>query len=504
MSRARDKQRRKNSGLDTGYNPDAEAEQARRKQTRKAVIVLALFAVVGLVVLALNSNLFYRTVTAVEVDGQQFSVADMNIYYANSFNFEVAVDAARRSAVLHNRAVEAGLALDEEARAGIDEFIAMLREDYGTMGFRSTNELLSFHYSSRVNLRALRERMEFDALGDMYQDLFMEQQFDSFTVDMLEAFYEEHRDRYDSFSFRAFELPFVSSEMDFTIDEIALAEMPITSLEEAQTIANSIAAMAEELGEEGFLLAVIEAMGVHGQAEGMDADFNTLQRSVPRGAVIHAAYGDWLIDESREPGDVTVIGGESSIFVLYFLDLDDNRYHTADVRHILIGLDNSVFFDENGDPLTVTDAEIEELEAQQWPEALERAEAVLAEWRAGSATEESFIELVREHSADSWQQNESPGLFEVHENSGLVVEFEAWAIDPARSPGDVDIVETQFGYHIMYFVGESDLERRHSLARRDMANEAFQTWLNEALEAATVRTTFFSRLIGFPDPNEMW
>ena len=504
MSKSKDKQRRKNSGLNAGYNPDAEAEQARRNQTKKAVIVLALFAVVGLIVLGLNSNLFYRNVTAVTVEDQRFSVADMNFYYANSFNFDAAVEAARRSTVLHNRAVEEGLTLDEDARSMVDGIIDTVTNEYTELGFRSTSQLLSTHYSSRMNVRILRERMEFDALGRMYEDLFMERQRDSFTEDMLEAFYTEHRDNYDQLTFRAFEIPFFLGEIDFTTDEAALADIPLNTLAEAHMSADAIVSITEELGEEGFLLAVLDAMGEHGMEEGVDADFNTMQRNVARGTVMAAAYGEWLTDESREYGDVTVIEGESSVFVLYFIDLNENRFHTSNVRHILIGLDNSLFFDDDGEPLTLTDEDIDRLETQQRAEALEQAEDVLAQWRAGEATEDSFIELVREYSADNWQNNESPGLFEVHEGSDFVDEFEDWAIDPARAPGDVDIVETQFGYHIMYFVGESELERRHSIVQRDMANEAFQTWLEDAIEESTWRTTFFSRLVGFINPTQMW
>ena len=34
----------------------------------------------------------------------------------------------------------------------------------------------------------------------------------------------------------------------------------------------------------------------------------------------------------------------------------------------------------------------------------------------------------------------------------MVPEFEGWATDDARNYGDVEIVKSQFGYHIMYFV----------------------------------------------------
>ena len=39
----------------------------------------------------------------------------------------------------------------------------------------------------------------------------------------------------------------------------------------------------------------------------------------------------------------------------------------------------------------------------------------------------------------------------------MVSEFEDWSIDPARKEGDVGIVETTYGYHVMYFEGTKTL-----------------------------------------------
>ena len=38
----------------------------------------------------------------------------------------------------------------------------------------------------------------------------------------------------------------------------------------------------------------------------------------------------------------------------------------------------------------------------------------------------------------------------------LVSEFEDWCFDSARKSGDVEIIKTSYGYHIMYFVGEAE------------------------------------------------
>ena len=36
----------------------------------------------------------------------------------------------------------------------------------------------------------------------------------------------------------------------------------------------------------------------------------------------------------------------------------------------------------------------------------------------------------------------------------MVEEFNDWCFDAARKPGDTGIVETPYGYHVMYFVAQ--------------------------------------------------
>jgi len=117
--------------------------------------------------------------------------------------------------------------------------------------------------------------------------------------------------------------------------------------------------------------------------------------------------------------------------------------------------------------------------------------------RAGEATEESFIELVREYS-DDYRGEEDPGMYaDITRHSGFVRPFLEWAVDQSHSPGDVGIVETEFGFHIMFFSSFNYEGRnlRYSLAERDKSTTAFQEWLLEAREAITWNPTFFSRLV---------
>ena len=59
----------------------------------------------------------------------------------------------------------------------------------------------------------------------------------------------------------------------------------------------------------------------------------------------------------------------------------------------------------------------------------------------------------------------------------MVTNFNDWCFDEARQPGDHGIVETEYGYHIMYFVGDS--ETPYADPNATVANEKY----NAKLEA---------------------
>lgn len=104
-----------------------------------------------------------------------------------------------------------------------------------------------------------------------------------------------------------------------------------------------------------------------------------------------------------------------------------------------------------------------------WTAAKTKAESLYNEWLAGDKTEESFAELAKANSADG---NAAEGGIYEDVYPGMMVEtFNDWCFDDARQVGDHGIVETEFGYHIMYFVGEGDYVFWRQAAEKDFVNE---------------------------------
>ena len=118
----------------------------------------------------------------------------------------------------------------------------------------------------------------------------------------------------------------------------------------------------------------------------------------------------------------------------------------SDVRHILVSVEGGT---ENEDG-TVTYSE------EDWNTALAEAERILQEWKDGEATEESFAQLAASYTDDT-ASAPSGGLYtDLSIEASYVEPFLDWATDSTRQPGDTGIVQTEYGYHIMYFVEGED------------------------------------------------
>ena len=79
----------------------------------------------------------------------------------------------------------------------------------------------------------------------------------------------------------------------------------------------------------------------------------------------------------------------------------------------------------------------------------------------------------------------------------MVEAFEAWCFDTARKTGDYDIVETEFGYHIMYFVDRHPLWLTY--AKNDLMAERSNALLEEAAAKYTFEVDYSAIVIGNVD-----
>ena len=79
---------------------------------------------------------------------------------------------------------------------------------------------------------------------------------------------------------------------------------------------------------------------------------------------------------------------------------------------------------------------------------------------------------------------ENGGLYENVYPGQTVTAFNDWCFDAARVSGDTAIVETEYGCHVMYFVGNSDMTYRDFMIESTLRNADLSAWESGLIEAA--------------------
>lgn len=187
---------------------------------------------------------------------------------------------------------------------------------------------------------------------------------------------------------------------------------------------------------------------------------------------------DWLFSEDRQAGDIY----QYSTTVVYVLEpAQIPEASSVNVRHILISPETD---DDSTDMTSATQ--------EQWAAALETAEGIVDEFNAGDRSEDSFASLATENTTDTASAS-SGGLYENVVPGQMVDAFESWALDPARRTGDVGIVQTQYGYHIMYFSGNTDTPIWKVNAQSAVTTEDANTAAEELDNAYTAKMNWFGK-----------
>ena len=165
----------------------------------------------------------------------------------------------------------------------------------------------------------------------------------------------------------------------------------------------------------------------------------------------------WLFNADTKAGATKLTkneGDEKSTYTVSMLMTEShvvNDPSTYAVAHILVKFE----LDEGKKEPTLQQKEAAKAEAQ----------AILDQYLAGEKTQEAFVALGEEKTDDS--NVVYTGAYE-----GQMVEpFEKWGLDASRQAGDTEIVETEYGYHVMYFIDN------HTASENGVLSELFTEWV---------------------------
>lgn len=157
---------------------------------------------------------------------------------------------------------------------------------------------------------------------------------------------------------------------------------------------------------------------------------------------------EWLFDSSRKAGDTTLMENTSanSYYVVAFEDRYLVETPTVNIRGII---------------------------------TTEDAQAILAEWQGGEATEESFAELCDNYNDPSLVSS-TGGLMEGIRPEMMSGDMEAWLSDSARKAGDtIALPPEEDGYsYVLYYLGEGDPYWMAS-AKNTLLGTAMEAYMEE-------------------------
>lgn len=351
---------------------------------------------------------------------------------------------------------EAGMTLTEEELASIEEQIESVRSTASSNDF-SLNRWLIQLYGKGVDEKLMREIMEERQLASNYAQQKQQEITDAITDEKIEAEYNENITEYALLSVSAFTVTADTSAIasDATDDEKAAATTE--AMAKAKTQADEYAAK------------VTDAASLLAQAKAYNSsatDESVLQTDVTAASIASAfgqPAGEWVMAAERAVGDVTVVESTNGYTILYMTELPHKDINKpVDVRHILINFPT----ESDGTPSEISDSEKAAYH--------EKAEAIYKQYLE-NPTEENFATLANSNSEDTGS-NTNGGLYEDVAVGTMVTEFNDWCFDANRKPGDSGIVETRFGYHIMYFVGNDNEETWKTTVQTALANKEFSTF----------------------------
>lgn len=445
--------------------PAAPGQAPQKKNFWKWIVgIVAAVIAVALIVIALtlNTSYFADRNVALTVGGHEVTAAVYNYFYrtvyaniassygsdSNTLSYladyitEQANKQVRDTYAIYDAAVSDGKGMSEEVQSHINEDVEQLRETAVNLGYPNLDAFLAASYGQGCNERNYREFLQIQEIASRYAQEDQETFSTELTQEKFDEYYRNNILNFDTVSFRWFLVP-VAEKRDMDATEAAAKTMETM----IYTDVPGFTKMAHELANE--------------EEQEYYADEDATLVKDEKINYVDNELRDWMADSARVEGDTLVVRSSNDLgtYVACFLSRDDHNYPTVNVRHILV--------------TAASDADEETKTA-----AREKAQGYLDAYLDGDKTEDSFAEIATAHSEDNASNG---GLYENVTPGQMVPAFNDWCFDADRKAGDTGIVETEYGYHVMYFCGEGE-NARWKMVTDEMKNNHYTAWVMRLTE----------------------
>ena len=127
---------------------------------------------------------------------------------------------------------------------------------------------------------------------------------------------------------------------------------------------------------------------------------------------------------------------------------------------------------------------------EYWQVCREEAQELLNDWmKKTRETEATFAEYAYRNSMDAGTAHRGGAYFGVARGQ-LCEALDAWAFDPARQPGDTEILRSEAGIHIVYFSGSTPIWEAEAAA--DAQAQLYLQLMAEAADSFPMEVTYGS------------
>ena len=440
----------------------------------------------------LYAQMLGGVISTIPLDEQIYD-KEKNLTWADRF-----IDEAKQSAIwtltMYDAAVAAGFELSEDGQKFLDNFEENMTMYAQMYGYSSLKGYLRAFYGDGADLATYKEYYTYNSVASEYAADYID------SLEFNNEDYREHeKDKYHEYNSYTYISYYVNSSNYLTFlklgtetkDEEGKTSTTYSDEDKAKALAaakkdaESLAVNSNNTLEK--LNAAIGALDIN-----KDKQADKKPTATETKNALYSSLGaneeiqKWLSASERKEGDITMVANKTKdandkevingYYVVIMKSVNTNERKLANVRHILIKFTGGTKDQATGETV-YSDAEK--------TKAKEKAQAILDQYNATSKKDEDFAKLAKEKSDDTGTKANGGLIENIYRDSGYVESFTDWALADERKPGDTGLVESSYGYHVMYYKEDGDLSYRDFMIDNVLTNEAYEAWENALIEKVT-------------------
>ena len=361
----------------------------------------------------------------------------------------------KKNTIYYQKGIESGITLTDAQKEMIETQLDNIKNAASSANL-GVNEYIAQTYGDNCGLETLRKYLEQNYISSVY---YYQQQIKLRpSEDELNAYFKENENDYKSCSYAILEAEYDTSSDATKKAAVDNAKAAIAKITDEDSMKALIPEFCSDL-----ISKYISAGYFTDESDAVDAFAGAMDSKSVKSDV-ESNFGediaDWMFNTDTAVGSLNYYADENARVIYIIMKtsqpaLDsDSASKVYSVRHILVIPESG---DDDSSSSSSSSTATKEYTEEEWAAALEKANSILDEYNKGDKTELSFAELAEKYTDDtsstSVNMNNMYGGGIMDTQLGqMVSDFENWAIDSSRKYGDVQIVKSSYGYHIMFFI----------------------------------------------------